>query len=249
MQSGGQPWAAAPPAPSPGAVINEVLAWRLVGSLVWHTLAWICGYSAWSLITAWALHAGASPAAVPGLHLAATSTLLLLGALQLLVLLAHHRLLSSSEAPPLYVPALGLHSRGWAGLLISRVLLRTRTWQDLANVALLGVATSATAATSIYLLPRVHHPASSGALDLAFVATYGVCLGVLYTVEHLARCGGRHAAPALGGSIAGAALRAHSRFAGPGPSCQIVVQVPRRGGAPLAAPAQALPAAAAPARM
>jgi len=111
---------------------------------------------------------------------------LFLAALQLLVLYTHLLNLSPCEAAPLHVPSLGLHSSSWPSALLSRVLLRGRSLQDLTHTAALLAATSFTAATTIYTVPSLH--GTRVPTSLAFSSSYGLCLGCTYTLMHLSRC-------------------------------------------------------------
>lgn len=167
----------------PAALVDELFWWKFLGAATWQGAAFTLAYNGWA-VTASLRHP--LSAALPGFNIAATFSYLTLLALQVAVLITHRSVMSASESPPVYLPALGLHSRGWLGLLFSRVILRTRKIQDVISVLLLLAATCGSAATSLLLYPQVHYEQGSRP-SFAFRLAYALVLGSLYTVEHLAR--------------------------------------------------------------
>jgi hypothetical protein len=161
---------------------DELLSWRLAGAAVWQSAAFCAGYTAWRVAAAVSLQAapGAPLASLTGL-----STLLLLCLLQLGVLLAKRMVLGACEAPPMFVPLLGLHGRSWPGVLLARTLLRSRRLQDLISVAALLAATMIGATATLYVSGSGVRTTTMSLL--VFDAGYGAILGGLHTLLHLAK--------------------------------------------------------------
>lgn len=110
------------------AFINELLAWKLGGAVAWHAVICWLGSIAWFLL---ALPGSANLRAIASLNALGQSTLLYLTSLALLY--TQRRVLSTQDVPPLQVPRLGLGSKSWITLFITRCIIRNRCIPDVLN--------------------------------------------------------------------------------------------------------------------
>lgn len=174
-----------PGGPAPPAVA-EILVWRMIGASVWHALIFL-----FILAPLWAVVLPSASASLMTsltgwFSLTSTSAYIFLYALQFSVLFTQHMVLSPSEAAPLHLPHFGLHSRFWLTPLIPRILLRGRRAQDIIAVAALLASSSFSAASFIYTYSQLRFGGTPAVPSLALCSTYGLLLGLLFSVQHLA---------------------------------------------------------------
>jgi hypothetical protein len=114
------------------------------------------------------------------------SAYLFLYALQYSVFFAQHMVMSPQEAGPLHIPQLGIHSRSWAAPFLSRVVVRGRRLQDLIGTAALLASTCFSAATFIFTYGKLRYGSSGSSPSLALSSVYGLLLGLVFSIQHLA---------------------------------------------------------------
>jgi hypothetical protein len=154
--------------PPPDDPFKDLVAWKFAGAACWHTGLFAIGTALWHLAAAphspmaWRL---LSPAA--WLHAAA------LYSTSLLVLYAQRRLLSSSDVPPVHAPRLGLTARTWAGLAVSRCVLRSRRAADAAGALTLYGAAAISGACGVAALAG--GAVQGGECSFAPVSTMPAC--------------------------------------------------------------------------
>jgi hypothetical protein len=154
--------------------MQELLLWRLVGSLTWHS-ALLAIIAIAYVLPASCLCRGA------GLDLLFGMRGLWLYMCQVAVLLAHRRVMATAEAAPVLLPK--FPGQMWVSLLLSRVGLRDRKASSLLAVAGLYLATAVCSTTYVYLHYSLGFPGNT----FRWSAVSGIAAAAAYTTQHLAR--------------------------------------------------------------
>jgi nucleoporin NDC1 len=155
-----------------GASEHDVRFWRLVGVVAWHACICAITSAACSLLPwSWL---GTSSFSVLSFMRA-----MFLYACQLCVLYAHRMTLSANHPPPLQFPALGIHSRSWISLFLTKIAFRHRRWSDFVSVMFLLGTTCGTGMTYLY----------SSATGVTLHSSFwdGILIGTIYTFTYLLR--------------------------------------------------------------
>lgn len=95
--------------------VLEVSTWKMAGVVVWHAALYLLAAAVWSLPPS------LSPSSlITSLFTGLSPYCLMVYASSLAVLYAQRRILTTIDVPPLYVAKLGLSSKSWPALFLSR---------------------------------------------------------------------------------------------------------------------------------
>lgn len=155
----------------------SLLRWKLIGSFAWHAAAVGVANILFATI--------ALPPNVGNLFRpAALATHFFLYIFQALSLLGHWAVLSSNEYAPVTYAKLGIHGRTWISLILTRVVVRGRTWSHaVSTLSFFGLnALSGVAYAALYARLKLG-PAATSSWSLWF----GVLLSACYSSSYLIR--------------------------------------------------------------